>query len=211
MSNLRKPPRPTGYSVVLDGKPSPEEVTRPDNPRARGTLDPVSDGPPVSHTPAPWERDSTVDAIEQQVAKRGDKVVRPGAGAESTPLPEVASAGPELTPSVMARADRIPLAKWLIIIGTASAGVAAVLTAFGQMVAVIITSYRPPTNAELEKKLTDKIEAVEQRVNAGSGIAIEAKARMAKDEEIERVVERHDAQLKQLMPAATIQGLPPQK
>ena len=90
-----------------------------------------------------------------------------------------------VTPSIMAQAARMPLARVLIVIAACSAAVTGVVTAIGAAVVNVITALRPASNNEIRAEL----DAVKTRVNGDFGVKLETETRQAKDAEIEKKIE----------------------
>jgi hypothetical protein len=152
--------------------------------------------PPRSLSPTPWERDSVVDAVEAEVSRHGDRLVRRQDPAEITPVPSSA-------PSK----EKSPLMRRLAIIAAFFTGASGVVTAIGNAVVQVIEAQRPPTVAALK----ERIEELEKARNAGYGLPLESEARRKADAEHTNSIIKLDARLKQLEPRDTIQGLAPPK
>lgn len=167
-------------------------------PPLSGELESTLDSPaapsaePRSISPAPWERDSTVDRIEAAVAPHGDRVVR-------APV-----SSPDPTPSLRARAEQSPLMRQLAIIAGTGTAIAGVITALGSAVTNILAATRPATALELEEKISE----LRKRLDANQGQTLEAKTRQEKDEELAEQIEKLRARMRRLEPRDTIQGLP---
>lgn len=85
-----------------------------------------------------------------------------------------------LTPSVMAKAAKLPLLKQLVIVITAATAVSGIITALGAAIVNIITALRPPSNYEIERRL----DAMETRLSGDFGMTLETQTRQKKDEEL---------------------------
>jgi hypothetical protein len=101
---------------------------------------------------------------------------------------------PVLTPSVMASVSRVPLGRLLVVIAASGAAVTGVVAAIGASVVNVIVALRPPSNADIERKL----QAIETRVNGDFGLPLEQKTRQEKDAELERKVEAVGREVKAL-------------
>jgi hypothetical protein len=152
--------------------------------------------PPRSLSPTPWERDSVVDAVEAEVSKHGDKLIRRQDPAEITP-----------TPSSLPSKEKSPLLRRLAVIGAFFTGASGVVTAIGNVAVQVIEAQRPPSITALRERL----EELENARKDGFGLTHETKARRAADAEHADSILMLDARLKKLEPRDTIQGLAPPK
>jgi hypothetical protein len=190
--------------TITDGVLSPAAGSAPQPPRPRerqptplpaAELESSPDqAVPAGSAPDDGPVSSAFDAREAptRAARRRPAPVLPAA---DSVYPHYAAASlPGVTPSVMARADKIPLVRLLIIIAAVSTGVGGAAAAIGAAVVSIITALRPPSNAEIMKR----IELLETRVNGDFGLPLEVKTRQDKDEAIEKRIGDHERALKKL-------------
>jgi hypothetical protein len=89
----------------------------------------------------------------------------------------------------MARAAHTPLARLLVMIAAACAGVSGVITALGATVVSVVDSVAEAnsrrSNVIIERRLTD----IETRVNGRFGLDLEEQTRRAKDDELAEAID----------------------
>ncbi len=203
--------RPQQGTQVGLAPPGPgNKLPPPRVPLVAPELDSTLESPrpePRKFSPPPFASPQEEQAIEREAIRSGDTVDRPQQ-VEITPIPSRAPI-PGVPASVVAKAERIPLAKWLIIVAAAGTGGGALIAALGQAVTSVIVALRPPTNTELraefERKLNEQTEAFRARVE------LEATARRGQLKDAETVQLKTDARLDKLEAeprAQMIQGLP---
>jgi hypothetical protein len=210
LSDLQPVHAPRNQRTLTGVAPPPKGTPAPPVPLPAPELDSTLESPqpaPRSLSPAPRDLipayfdTATAErpTLQRKIEEQGDRLVT---APVSTPFPQS-----PVTPSVMAKAEKFPLAKWLLIIGTTAGSLAALATAVGSQITSILTALRPASNAELQ----EQIRALKAQIEGGSGAAIESKTRIEKDGELQQEIDALKLRLKALEPAATIQGLPPPK
>lgn len=178
----------------------PEEPTRPDLPihiprerqqTQRGLAPPASppriDSPPPSHlVPLPWSPEAP---------------------------PSVRPPAQGVTPSIAAAADKVPLAKWLVIIGAVFTGATGFVMATGQVIVSVLNASRPVTIDNVRRELDERLKKVEARAAADWGLTAETNARLEHERKSDENDAKQDERLRVVEETRTprIQGLAPKK
>jgi len=116
------------------------------------------------------------------------------------------------SPSLVAKAEKIPLARWLVLIGATGATLTGIITATGQVVVNILQASRPASIQQLRDELEPKLKAVQARADADWGLKPETEARLAQERKADEAAAKLDARIKALEEKLPrIQGLPPVK
>jgi hypothetical protein len=176
-------PRPAS-SPELDDTP-PEPWKRRQQQQTKPGIGP-SLPPPRKESPTPWAP----------------------ASPQSTPLPSPGG----VTPSIAAAADRVPLAKWLVIIGSVFAGATSLVMVTGQVIVAVLNASRPVTIDNVRRELDDRLKKVEARAAADWGLADETKARLEHEKTSDEAASKLEERVKAVENGSPrIQGLAPRR
>ncbi len=174
----------------------PQETSRPDLPihippereqTERGLAPPPNppriDSPPPSHlVPLPWSPE-----------------------APPSVRPPVHGA---VTPSIAAAADKVPLAKWLVIIGAVFTGATGFVMATGQVIVSVLNASRPVTIDNVRRELDERLQKVEARAKADWGLTAETNARLEHEKKVDETTGKLEARVKVVEDGSPrIQGL----
>lgn len=186
---------------------SPEEATKPDLPihiprEQQRTQRGLAPPPPPTSIPPPVRKDSPPP---------GNLVPLPWSP-EAPPSARLPAHG-HVSPSVAAAAEKVPLAKWLVIIGAVFTGATGFVMATGQVIVSVLNASRPVTIDNVRREHDDRLKKVEARAAADWGLTSETNARLEHEKRTDEALVKLEERMRSVEGnrAAVIQGLAPKR